>query len=119
MTADALEEDGLPIAYGGELKIWSGEKDFLAAVAQELDNCTSYTSDGVLVIIIRDRTSFSEMRDVAIAAMDAAYERLESVAGQATFRVPRPADPKHMVRLVVTFVDETRSEAHLAKPKAS
>ncbi len=107
--------DGLIIAYGGELKIWDGEQVFLDAVDQELENCTSNTRDGVLITIVRNRESFSDAQETALAAMRERFDESDRIAGQPAFLVPRPSDPNHQVRLVVMFVDETRTEEHLAK----
>lgn len=113
VTACAMQPDGLPIAFGGEVKVWTGEKGFLEAVQQELDNCTSNTADGVLIVIVRDRESFVDMRETGRAAMRERYPEVDSVAGRPAFLVPRPADAQHLVRLTVIFVDETRKAENL------
>lgn len=120
VQSNTLGLDGTAEVFVGEVKYWSGPQGFLMAVGQTLDNLVQRTLTALLVVLVRDRESYSEAVETGgkgMADIDGA-SFVGDIAERSHYHLPSSTDPRRMVSLVVTFVDLCRTEEHLPKPKA-
>lgn len=112
--------DGNADIFVGEVKFWDGDQTLVDAVEQSLNNLTQRTQSAVLVVLVRDRESFSNAvhtGEAALLADDRILEPQPEIAGRPSFRAISSLDANTSVRLCVVFIDLTRSEESLPRPK--
>ncbi len=119
VSSNTLGSDGTADAFVGEVKYWSGHLGLLDAVGQALDNLVRRTLTAVLVVLVKDRESYTQ----AVATGEDTMARIEgskldgTIAARSRYFLPSTTDPRRMVSLVVIFVDLCRTDDRLPKPR--
>ena len=120
VSANVFGEDGNANVFAGEAKYWKGTSSFMKAVKQTLNYLTQDSRDAVLLVLVRDRRSFSRSKATALKAMQKleGCKPIADIATRPAYSLPSRTDPSESVRLCLVLVDMTRVAADLPDPKA-